>query len=274
MNVPSINSNRYELERTYNEIINQIEALQEQQKHIKRNLGSGDDKTIEERIKKLVEERNNLYDRLKTIYNNSKDDLTRNRKVLKDQVAIVGILNNELERTKTNLEILESDKSNKLRLVEISNYESNRYKSYMNIMKYIIYASLLIIANYFIKERFGHVVPDKVFKLVIILIVGVAVILIGSSIFDLLKRDDRIFERYDFNRAYNPDMTAEKSNSYKESTKYSSGDNINWLNKGTDTNKEIIEGMMNYETKPDKAQGGSIVPGVQSLDNIESFMNY
>ena len=270
MSVPDINSTKYELENYYSKITRDIENLQEIQKHVGYNINSEDEDSIKERIDKLVEERNNLYDRLEIIYKSSRDDLTRNRKVLKDQVAIVGILDHELNRTKTNVSRLETDKANKLRLIEITNYESSRYKSYMEILKYIIYSSILIIIIYFIKERFGYLIPGRVVTLSVILVIGVTVVLVGKSIYDLMIRDNRVFDRYNYNQAYNKNMTAERSENYLTNEKYSSGNNRVWLE---NTGSGIVEGMMNYKTDPNNAQKGTIVPGVESVKDTENYLH-
>lgn len=276
MAVPKKNATKYELETSYTSITNEIERLQEIEKHIRNNLNDDTQQSVDNRINELIKERVQVFDKLESIYNNNKDDLTRNRKVLKDQVAMVGILDNELTRTKHNLNAIESDKLNKMRMVEISNYESHRYEAYISIMKNIVYASVLLIIIYFINQRFSSIIPSKIVQLLIVLIVGVSVILVGRSMYDIIRRNDLYFEKYDYNRNYNPEMTKEKSDEFLNNEKYSSGSNINWLIKEASNIDKVVEGMMNYRTVPGRAQKGTIVSGIVSSKNatIETFSNY
>jgi hypothetical protein len=276
MAVPKKNSTKYELETSYTSITNEIERLQEIEKHIRNNLNDTTKESVDNRIKELVKERNDIFNKLENIYDNNKDDLTRNRKVLKDQVAMVGILDNELTRTKKNLDIIKSDKQNKLRLVEIGNYESQRYLAYIKIMKTIVYASILLILVFFINKRFSAIIPSKIIYLLVVLIIGTTMILVSKGIYDIMRRNDLNFEKYDYNKSYDPNMTAENSTSYLNNKKYSSGDDREWLSKSVIDTSDVVEGMMNYQTNPQLAQEGTIVSGVASSKNatIETFSEY
>jgi polysaccharide deacetylase 2 family uncharacterized protein YibQ len=58
---------------------------------------------------------------------------------LKEQVVAIGIVENELNRAKKRLEILEEEKNNKIRLVEINNYYGDKYAEHSQLMKIVIF---------------------------------------------------------------------------------------------------------------------------------------
>jgi hypothetical protein len=260
--------------------IEQIQKLQDLEKYMYENIENTKDNTknveVVNKINELSDMRINLFNSLKNMYENSQKELTRDRINLKDQVAVVGIIEQELNKTKKNVNNLKADKFNKLRLVQIGNYETQRYDSYIKIMKYLVYTSLALIALFFINNRFYGIIPPSVTGLVTIIIIATGIIMVGYQLYDIMRRDDLYFEKYNWGGSYNPDMTKDNSLSYQADIKNSSGLFSTGLNKlGNEINTKTVEGMRTFNTNPIQAQEGSIVPGVNTMNgSIESFSNY
>ena len=137
--------------------IKDIQKLQEIEKYMFNNLqslnksSSGDlqkSAVIKSRLDELSTMRLGLFNQLKNMYQDGQSETANSRNNLADQITMVKVIDNELTNAKTELRALEDERKNKKRLVELTDYEYDRYKSHKNILKIIAYgalASLLII---------------------------------------------------------------------------------------------------------------------------------
>ena len=137
--------------------IKDIQKLQEIEKYMFNNLqslnksSSGDlqkSAVIKSRLDELSTMRLGLFNQLKNMYQDGQSETANSRNNLADQITMVKVIDNELTNAKTELQALEDERKNKKRLVELTDYEYDRYKSHKNILKIIAYgalASLLII---------------------------------------------------------------------------------------------------------------------------------
>ena len=107
-----------------------------------KNPGSKEGDQIIKEINRLTDLRNSLYGQLKILY----ADLANYSKIedgaLQDQLASAKMLENRLNALKKKKLRLTAASTDKLRMVEIGNYEYLRYSAHKSIMKVIAFTSL------------------------------------------------------------------------------------------------------------------------------------
>ena len=134
--------------------IKDIQQLQEVEKYMFNNLqslnkSSGTDiqqsEVIKSRLNELSTMRMGLFNQLKNMYQDGQSETANSRNNLADQITMVKVIENELQNAKNELTALEKERKNKKRLVELTDYEYDRYRAHKNILKVIAYGALAIL---------------------------------------------------------------------------------------------------------------------------------
>ena len=79
------------------------------------------------------------------MYQDGQAETANSRSNLADQITMVKVIENELTNAKSELAALEKERRNKKRLVELTDYEYDRYKAHKNILKVIAYGALAVL---------------------------------------------------------------------------------------------------------------------------------
>ena len=145
-------------------------------------------------INNLSSLRENLFNELQLMLTKEQCELSNDRYDLADQISLLKITENELQNLKANIAQLKQSRSNKLRMVEISNYEANRYKSHMAILKNIAYCSLGILVSVFLVNKGWRNLGNAG----IVLSIAIAVMLTGRSLYDNWQRNSLYWNRYNW----------------------------------------------------------------------------
>lgn len=187
------------------DLIKNIKELQEIEKYMFQNLqrieggGSNDSQEQQEIVQKINElstMRIGLFNQLKGMYNNNQGELNSSRRQLANEISVVGVVENELNRLKNNISVLEDQKNNKIRMVEIGNYESDRYNAHIGIMKIVVGCSLVVLgASYLLQSGF---ISSNVSSGIIILTGAYAFITIATKAYDMYLRNNIDYNKYDF----------------------------------------------------------------------------
>jgi hypothetical protein len=204
------NEHKQLLEEKHQLTVNNIQELQEIEKFMYQNLeklnsGGNSDVAQEEqvinRINELTQMRVGLFNQLKNMYTTSTTELTENRNALTDQIAMVGIVENELNKTKHNLRALENDRTNALRMVEIGTYQMQRYNAHTYIMKIIVITAVVVLAFSILLQK--QLIPSKIAVAGITVTLTIALIILFRNIYDLFRRSNLVYDQYTwgFNKA-------------------------------------------------------------------------
>lgn len=196
------------LREKHTETIKNIRELQELEKYMFQNLErlTGEDaqsqqeNQIVEKINELSNMRIGLFNELKNMYSSNQDELNATRTQLADQIGVVGIVEDELNRLKTNIDTLKQEKDSKVRMVQIGNYEASKYNSHIGVMKIVVFSSLIILASSLLVQN--GIIPPMVSTGIIILTIVVGVFMIMNRIFDMMSRNNMDYSKYDF--AFDP----------------------------------------------------------------------
>lgn len=183
-------------------VLKNIEQLQSQEKKLYKKLEeisafSGDkakQQPIINKINELSQMRTNLFKSLTSMYDMLQNSVAESRVDLVDQMTVVGVVENELNNAKANLNKLQDTKNSRMRMVEINTYYGKRYQAHAGVMKLLIFicVPLLILA---ILAKKGIIPGNWAGNLTLLVIVIGAFILIKRLI-DLGYRDNMNYDEY------------------------------------------------------------------------------
>lgn len=149
------------------------------------------------KINEISQMRINLYATLKDIYSFFQNNVSSSRITLAEQKMAIDIVENELNESKRRLQVLEEEKYNKLRLVEINTYYGKQYDAHTSIMKIIVIMCIPILF-FGILAKIG-ILPGSIAAILTAIVIMIGVIVIGKQLLDLMNRDNMNFDEYDWN---------------------------------------------------------------------------
>ena len=155
------------------------------------------------KINDLSATRETLYDSLRENHDFYSKNLTGAQHTLVQQTDALEVVERELNRTKRRVELMNEERLNRLRLVEINRYYGAKYKHHTSILKNVtlMFAILLVIV---MMNNTGKL-PPMVFKslLVIVLVIGLYAII--KELFDAYTRDNMVYAQYNWSKV-SPDL--------------------------------------------------------------------
>lgn len=196
-----------DLEEKHNSTIQNIQNLQELEKYMFQNLqklspdnsqSALEKQAVLNKINELKDIRTQLMRQLSSTYQDKQEQLNSERQDLSDKLAQVGIIDNELNKARENINILENEKNNKLRMVQLYEYQRKRYQAYTDIVKFVIYGSLAILAiTLLTKYNVLPFIPSNIFTILILLSIFITLVLIILKVIDINSRNNMDFDQYD-----------------------------------------------------------------------------
>lgn len=214
--------NSNDLQGRNEQIINQIKTLQSTEMKLydsleSRSLNSDQQKQIIDRINQISQTRINLYASLKDMYSYYQQDVSDSRNTMNNQMVSVDVIENELNDSKRRLNLLEAQKNNKIRLVEINTYYGKQYDAHKQIMQIVAIVCIPVLILTVLANK--GIIPPKLNSLMIGIIIIIGLFIIGSKIIDLSNRDNMNFDEYDwyFNKDEAPTTSTEENTNTSES---------------------------------------------------------
>jgi hypothetical protein len=113
------------------------------------------------------------------------------------QKTAIKFIAKERERAKKNAESLTQDNSNKRRMAQVNTYYTRNYEANTEVMKNIIYVSVALIALAVLRNK--ELIPASISTLGVIFVLTMGGIVIGKQVFDIMRRNDHEFDKYDWN---------------------------------------------------------------------------
>ena len=155
------------------------------------------------RINDLSATRETLYNSLYENHNFYSKNLTSAQHTLVQQTDALEVVERELNRTKRRVELLNEERLNRLRLVEINRYYGAKYKHHTYILKNItlMFAVLLVI----VMMNNTGMMPPMVFKSLIVMVLVVGLYTIIKELFDAYTRDNMVYAQYNWAKI-SPDL--------------------------------------------------------------------
>jgi hypothetical protein len=196
------------------QILNDIQSLQQIEQNLFNSLETNSNLTpqqqqqIIEKMNQLTNMRINLYQTLSNVNNFYGTTLKSSAGALKEQSSAIGIVESELNISKKRLQILEAEKNNKIRLVEINDYYGDKYAEHSNLMKIIIFTLVPVIILAFLYNK--GILPTIIYNILITIILVIGAYHMLRRYVSIIMRDNMNYQEYDF--FFNP-ATAPKGTS-------------------------------------------------------------
>ena len=197
--------------------IKNIKDLQELEKYMFQNLQSLNKSSagsvqeadiIKKRIEELSAMRIALFNQLKTMYKDQQAETASSRSNLADQLTMTKVIDNELNNAEKQLESLEKEYKNKKRLVQLTEYEYDRYSSHKNILKIVVYGALGVLSIVYLMGFPWF--PASVGMLSICIIIAIVIIVIAKRMLTNLTRTKLRWNKFAFDKKLPPDDVGEK----------------------------------------------------------------
>lgn len=113
------------------------------------------------------------------------------------QRTAIDFIRKEKARAEKNARLLSDDNSNKRRMAQVNTYYTRHYEANTDVMKNIIYVSVALIILAVLRNK--ELIPASISTLGIILVLTFGGIVIGSQVYDIIRRNDHEFDKYDWN---------------------------------------------------------------------------
>jgi len=197
------------LQERNQQVLDNISQLQTQEKDLYTslddpNLSSEEKQQIINKINEISQIRLNLYAGIQDMYSYYQQNVSSSRSTLGQEMTAIDIIENELNESKKKLNLIQDQKYNKLRLVEINTYYGKRYNAHTNLMKTIVYTCIPLMILAILANK--GILPPKLYRVIAAIILIIAVIIFGRQLIDLSNRDNMNFDEYNwyFNSAEAP----------------------------------------------------------------------
>jgi len=184
------------------QILNDIQGLQQLEQELFNNLESNPNLTSEqqqsiiEKMNQLSDMRVNLYQTLSSLNNYYQNALDSSVGTLQEQTVAIGIVESELNQAKAGLALLEQEKNNKIRLVEINTYFGDKYAEHSQLMKIVIFTLVPVIIVAFLYNK--GILPKTIYYVLLIIISVIGGYFFWKKYASIIMRDNMNYQEYDF----------------------------------------------------------------------------
>ena len=113
------------------------------------------------------------------------------------QKTAIDFIAKEKERAKNNATALKEDNANKRRMAQVNTYYTRNYEANTEVMKNIIYISIALIVLAVLRNK--ELIPASISTLGVIFVLTMGGIVVGKQVFDIMRRNDHDFDKYDWN---------------------------------------------------------------------------
>lgn len=195
------NSQFEKLKERNQQVLKNISELQQQEKDLYAkledvSLNADQKQQIITKINELSQIRMNLYSGMKDLYSNYQENVSSSRSLLDQSTAAIDIIEDELNNAKIKMNMIENQKYNKLRLVEINTYYGKRYNAHAKIMKIIILTCIPIIIFSILYNK--QILPYGVYIALIIVTFVAGGVFLMLEFIDISNRDTMNWDEYNW----------------------------------------------------------------------------
>ena len=260
-----------ELKSQHTNIINQLNTLKQIETHMYDNITelneqsgdtSEDVKAIKDKVSDLVGVRQGLFSQLNNMYSYEQKILEKNRRNFVNQTAMASVLDLETANLKTKYNAVKNDKLNRARMVEIGNYEYDRYEEHKKVFQTLTYAAVIVLVLVILKKRPWF--PSFVSTVGIILTIAVTLVSLSHRLFFNFFRNGRNYNK--INIPYNEgirDSNLEGKN----------GENYKCNEKGCCGTPEacLAESFVGYSLDNNKGRSSTLLVSPSQSGKVEYF---
>jgi len=204
-----------DIQENNEQILNDIQSLQELEQQLfnsletNMNLTPQQQQKIIEKMNQVSNMRINLYKTLSGVNNFFQNALESSVGTLREQATAIAIVESELNQSKKRLELLEAEKNNKIRLVEINNYYGDKYEEHAELMKIVIYTLVPVILFAFLNNK--GILPNTFYYILIGIVSVIGAIFFWRRFASIITRDNMNYQEY--NWSFDPNSAPTGSSS-------------------------------------------------------------
>jgi membrane-associated HD superfamily phosphohydrolase len=202
------------------QILNDIQTLQQMEQQLFNNLETNthllpeQQQQIIEKMNQLSNMRINLYQTMSGVNDFFQNALSSSVGTLKEQTIAIGIVESELNKSKKRLELLESEKNNKIRLVEINDYYGDKYAEHSQLMKIIIFTLLPVIILAILNNK--NILPNSIYYVLVIIISIIGGYYFWRRYASIIMRDNMDYQKYNWFLNTNDSKTGPANTNFKD----------------------------------------------------------
>lgn len=176
---------------------------------------------IIDKINQIAQTRMSMYQGISNMSSSYQQTLATTNNSLQEQMLAIDIVENELNEAKRRLNLLEAQKNNKLRMVEINTYYGKQYSAHKDIAKNIVYICILVLIVVILGKK--GILPPNIYITLNGLIITIGAVIIGKQVIKLSNKDNINYDEYNwhFNKATAPVPPVESSSSSSSSDPWS-----------------------------------------------------
>lgn len=190
------------LQKIEKDMFNSLET-----KNIQKQLTTDELTQIVNKINDISQMRVNLYKSLTNLNTFYNSELSDSIHTLDQQTTAIKIVETELNEAKKRLSLIEREKNNKIRIVEINNYFGEKYAEQTTLLKLLLFiVFLFMIISVLFKK---NLIPRIIYLLLLIILGLYAVIKVFQSVYSIMLRDNMNYQEYNWN--FKPDSAPSNS---------------------------------------------------------------
>lgn len=184
------------------EILNNIQDLQKMEQEMfdiletRRNLTPAASQMIFKNINDLSQVRINLYETLGGVNNYFHNALNNTQGTLRSQTMAIQIVENQLNEAKRKLAALEEERNNKIRLVQINTYYSDKYAAQTWLMKILIITLIPMIILAILHNK--GILPNSIFYALIVIVSLIGGWFLVKTWLSIISRDNMNYNEYNW----------------------------------------------------------------------------
>jgi len=147
----------------------------------------------------LAKIRNALISVLANTYGTIKEagNVFNSGELYEAQKTAMQFITSEKKRAAANADSLKQDNLNKRRMAQINTYYTRNYEANTEVMKNIIFVTIALIVLAVLRNK--ELIPASIATLGVIFVLTLGGIVIGTQVFDIIRRNDHDFDKYDWN---------------------------------------------------------------------------
>lgn len=185
-------------------ILKNINELQQMESSLYSQLeaSSGSDGSTERqeaivnKINELSTMRMTMFSELESMFRSTQGRVAQTRIDLVDQLTTTGVMETELNNTKSNLNSLQTNKDNKMRMVEINTYYASKYQAQSGLMKMIIMICIPLLVLAILSKK--NIIPPNIANGLIGLIIVIGGFIIIKQALNLSSRNNMNYDEFDW----------------------------------------------------------------------------
>ena len=152
-------------------------------------------------INTLASVRSILYNNYVQMNENAQETSISQKIAYEQTMQAINATNKEIEESKKKIALLNQEKYDRLRLIEINNYYGSQYSNHQKIILYIILLCSFFLITIILKNK--NILSSNIYFWLNIIVISISTIIIGYMVKDAYNRDNMMYDENNYRFNYN-----------------------------------------------------------------------